>query len=170
MPNSQPPQAIVRERLSYDPESGEFRWLRPENVCFLGKEAGAFDKTSGYMRLKLSPFGAFGAHRIAWIHFHGNYDDDAFCIDHIDGNRVNNAIKNLRLATFSQNQMNSKPRSKTGVKGVEILANGRYRARIYPFGPGGGKIDLGCYASLDDAARARREASLKYFGSFSREV
>jgi hypothetical protein len=53
-------------------------------------------------------------------------------IDHIDGSKENNAIKNLRLVTPSLNQLcNNKPRSnsKTGLVGV-FLARSKFKAQI----------------------------------------
>jgi hypothetical protein len=164
----QPSQEFIRSKLKYEADAGLFTWVSPGNSSFVGMPAGHLDSGTGYVRIKLAPFGAFGAHRLAWIYCNGWYDDQKFSIDHIDGNRCNNALSNLRLATPSQNQMNSKPRSSTGIKGVGLLPSGSYRARIYPFGPGGGKIELGCFPTLEEAAEARMVASVKYFGEFSR--
>ena len=52
-------------------------------------------------------------------------------IDHIDGNRANNNIHNLRIATISQNQMNRKlnKNNKSGVKGLRFSKN-RWLAQI----------------------------------------
>ena len=49
----------------------------------------------------------------------GNEVEDGKDIDHIDGNTFNNTRANLRIVTRGQNNMNSRARSKTGVKNVQ---------------------------------------------------
>jgi hypothetical protein len=74
--------------------------------------------------------------REVFMHFIGPIPDGLF-VDHVDGNRRNNHISNLRLATNGQNQANSKLRDKTGqqskYKGVDYrpkCANKPWRASL----------------------------------------
>lgn len=86
-------------------------------------------------------------------------------IDHIDQNRFNCQIANLRLCTHGQNISNDGPKknNKLGVKGVDVRPNGKYRVTIrYNYK----KIFIGNYSTLKDAAEAYNEASRKYFGEF----
>ena len=70
----------------------------------------------------------YRVHRLVWQFHHG--DCPSF-IDHIDGNKNNNAIENLRLATNQQNSANTKTAitNKLGLKGV-CLDGKRYKASI----------------------------------------
>lgn len=70
----------------------------------------------GYIKVKIKQKGHF-AHRIIFLWHHGYCPE---IIDHIDGNRANNKIENLRPATKSENCTNQKVRStnKSGTKGV----------------------------------------------------
>lgn len=73
------------------------------------------------------------AHRLAWKYCYGDWPKGI--IDHIDGNALNNAITNLRDATYkinSQNQKVANRRNKVGLLGVSAQSRGRrgYRARI----------------------------------------
>jgi hypothetical protein len=169
--NPLPPQEVVRHRLDYDPATGNFIWMNPSNLCMANKPAGGIDKPSGYRKIYLAGHGKFHAHRLAWLYVHGDYDHIRFCIDHIDGVRSNNAIANLRLATFSQNTAHCKTRTNTatGIKGITITTHGRYRVVIRPHGPGSKKIELGCYQTLEEAAAIRLAASQKHWGAFSKE-
>ena len=87
--------------------------------------------------------------------------------DHINNNSLDNRIKNLRICTNSQNQMNTKGKinNTSGFKGVfSNKANKKWRAMI--------KINyklkhLGYYIDPKDAARAYNEAAVKYHGEFA---
>lgn len=88
-------------------------------------------------------------------------------IDHANRNGLDNRRCNLRRCTRSQNLFNSKRRSdnSTGVKGVRMLENGNFRARI---GVNGNRLFLGDFKTLEEAGLAYRVAALRYAGSFSR--
>jgi hypothetical protein len=169
--NPLPPQDVVRNLLNYDAETGAFTWKNPAYAKYKGRVAGKIDPITKYRRIRLGDRGVFMGHRLAWLYVHGDYDHALFCIDHIDGNRSNNAIANLRLATFSQNTAHCKTRrnTKTGVKGVTVTHHGTYRVVIRPHGPGSAKIELGCYGTLEEAAAVRLAASRAHFGPFSKE-
>jgi len=84
-------------------------------------------------------------------------------IDHINNNNLDNRKENLRIVTNSDNLKNSKLRidNKTGCKGVSFdKSRNKWSAQIkinYK------KIDLGRFASFDEAVKARKEAELKYW-------
>lgn len=89
-------------------------------------------------------------------------------IDHIDGNKTNNAIHNLRLATASQNLMNTGLRSdnRSGVKGVSFVQRlQKYTASIRKNGK---IVFLGNFARMEDAVAARKAAETRYHGEFAR--
>lgn len=96
--------------------------------------------------------------------------EDCYEVDHI--RQVKNAVcdnrkSNLRKATSSENSMNTRAHcdSSTGIKGVSFVkARNKYMAQIYVDGK---NLNLGLYNDISEAARARREAELKYFGDFA---
>lgn len=117
-------QTELQKRLSYDPLSGELYWKTTKR-----KTQAGFVTERGYRRIcingKLYP-----AHLVAWVIYYGSYPKNE--IDHIDGNRNNNAISNLRDVTRGVNHQNLKramSHSKTGLLGVEVSGN-RFIARI----------------------------------------
>ena len=87
-------------------------------LCSIGDEAGSLEP-NGYWRTSLKRQ-RYGVHRIVWEIHNGKIPDGLF-VDHIDGNRSNNKIANLRLATHHQNNTNSKlsKNNTTGVRGVK---------------------------------------------------
>lgn len=63
----------------------------------------------GYKRVTLSKQGKskrFLVHRLVALHFIEN-NEKVKCVNHIDGNKVNNNIKNLEWVTYSQNEKHS---------------------------------------------------------------
>lgn len=84
-------------------------------------------------------------------------------IDHKDSNGLNNQRSNLRFCNKSQNCMNRKYNNKTGYSGVYKVKQ-CFQASIRVNKK---NISLGYYKSLEDAARARDEGSIKYFGEFA---
>jgi hypothetical protein len=107
----------------------------------------------------------FYAHRLAWLLVYGHPVPSS--IDHIDGDGGNNRISNLRASSMAENIANSKLRydSTTRVKGVWKRGDGQFQAKItvnYR------QISIGTYATLEEAAEARRKAANQLHGAFAR--
>lgn len=147
--------------LSYDPNTGIFRWIKGRVNINIGDIAGSIDG-GGYWQIKL--FGeCYAGHRLAWLYFYGVWPEKF--IDHINGDKTDNRIANLREATQSQNMANSKiSRNNTsGIKGVAKLKDGRYRAYITHERK---RIDIGIYLTVSEAAKAREKMGRKLKGQF----
>jgi hypothetical protein len=100
------------------------------------------------------------AHRFAWAHYYGVWPNGD--LDHIDRNKSNNAIANLREATRKQNMQNVSihKHNTSGYKGVAWHSQrGKWRAYIFNNYT---QLHLGLYGTKEDAARARKNAELKY--------
>ena len=173
---------LIRKLLDYDPDTGALTWKprTPDmfedeahsaehncakwNARYSGRETGT-PYTGGYLAVG---FGGrrFLAHRVAWAFVNGEWPKAQ--IDHIDGNRANNRIKNLRGADHSSNGANrvAPATNKSGAKGVswskkerKWIAHIRVKNR---------SLRLGGFHSVEEAASAYAEASRKHFGEFSR--
>lgn len=92
-------------------------------------------------------------------------------VDHIDGNKLNNLSRNLRIATNAENQMNKKSQagSTSSFKGVSFAGktckSRPYRATIFVNGK---QQFLGYHATEEQAALAYNEAAKQYFGEYAR--
>lgn len=166
---------FLREALDLN-EHGDFFWkVRPtkhfksEIDCFrantqrAGKKAGRIS-CSGYRQIGLGGK-IYYAHRLVWLWHHGAWPTDH--LDHINQNRLDNRIENLRLASESNNQANTRIRrnNTTGFRGVDrIKRSGRYRASICVRGI---KACLGLFKTPEEASAAYNEAHRIAFRDFS---
>ena len=179
-----PPSDILRKLLRYEPHSGKMFWLHRGvehftstiarsaehtqklwNMRYAGAEAFTSLNTTGYLQGSIQSK-LYVAHHIAWSIYHGKQAEEE--IDHIDGDRANNRILNLRAATRSENQHNKRIyRNNTSqFKGVSWMARERlWRARI---GIDGKRKRLGDFPTIEEAAEAYAKASAELHGAFSR--
>lgn len=155
----------LKQALKYNEQTGEFRWLSGEHRL-IGKVAGTITRPKRYLRIGVRRR-YYPAHHLAWLYVHGFLPP---CIDHIDGNRLNNRISNLRLADGSQNNMNAKLRSDntSGVKGVRWSPRHKqWRVIVCAYGVA---HHIGYFRELQDAAIARLEAATRIHGDFARQA
>ena len=89
------------------------------------------------------------------------------CVDHRDGDGLNNCHENLRLASHTENMRNRRKHDNntSGRKGVYWYKRDlKWMAKIKV---NGRPIRLGCFVDIEDAAAAYREAATKYHGEFA---
>ena len=154
---------LIKEVISYNPETGIFTWNKDrKGHARAGKIAGT-NHGRGYRTIVVNDI-EYLAHRLAWAIHHGDLPTD-LQIDHINGDRKDNRICNLRIASHSENCRNSKVRkhSKTGIKGVKKRGT-KWHVRIRVHGE---QIWLGSYNTPEEAKDAYNKAAEKYFGEFA---
>lgn len=121
----------LRELLDYDPLTGVFIARKSGGHRKAGDIAGSLS-TSGYIILGVDGETSLYAHRLAWLYVHGSWPCDL--IDHINGDKLDNRIANLRPANRQRNAQNLKRShadNKTGYLGVvEIPGTGMFYASI----------------------------------------
>lgn len=167
---------LLRRLLEYDPKTGDLCWReRPVwmfadssmgraktaklwNRKFAGKAAlGGLNR--GYKRGRIFDKN-FTAHRAAWVVHFGEYPDGE--IDHINGDRTDNRICNLRSVSTLENQKNRQApnTNKSGHVGVSW---DRVRRKWHAFiGVSGRTVHLGHYISKEEAVSARARAQAQY--------
>lgn len=140
----------VRSVLEYDSLTGIFIWK--VDICRGPRKhsTAGYIHPQGYYRVRLNGV-TYLAHRIAWLHFYGEWPDGV--IDHIDGNKANNQISNLRSVTQSvnaQNKRKASTRNKSGFLGVSVHRN-KFRSGIKASGK---HISIGVFQSAEAAHEA----------------
>lgn len=155
---------ILRELLQYDPETGVLVWRARNsgskqdknfNARFLGKPALTANVGNGYLHGEIVGHRVL-AHRVVWAFVHGEWPDGQ--IDHINGDRADNRIANLRVVTAAGNAQNLALRlsNKSGAHGVTFCKRrSKWRARVNVFGS---ERHLGEFRNIEDAIRARKLA------------
>lgn len=162
-----PELELVRSMLNYDAETGIFTWKARDvsmfpakrnagmwNTRFAGKEALNTKHHAGYL------YGAifesnYSAHRMAWYITYGEIPDE---IDHVNGNRKDNRLSNLRNVDRSTNCKNA-ARLRTNTSGQTGIywdkVNHTWHVRI-------AKKHIGRFKLFEDAMAARKAAEVEY--------
>lgn len=122
------------------------------------------DPEQGYVYLRVRN-ALYREHILVWYWFHKEIP--VLYIDHIDGDKTNNRIENLRLATNQENQRNRGPskRNTSGYKGV--LVHPKKKGFSAKISISGKSINLGYFTCVEDAATAYNFAAYEHFGKFA---
>ncbi|AZU99221.1 HNH homing endonuclease [Acinetobacter phage vB_AbaP_APK2] len=119
----------LKLKFKYDPDTGVITRLeRMGNYAANTPCVGKF--VSGYIKIRYKGI-IYSGHRLAWFLYYG--EEPPKYIDHINQDKADNRISNLRATTTSQNQMNIKvhERSTTGIKGIMPVRGGKlFRAEV----------------------------------------
>jgi hypothetical protein len=95
-------QEYLKSLFSYN--GSDLVWKQTRGMAKTGSVAGTIN-SRGYRHIRIdNKF--YQAHRLIWIYFNGSLEPEA-TIDHIDRNRSNNSISNLRIVSKSENNLNS---------------------------------------------------------------
>ena len=160
----------LHQVLSYDWVTGKFtRNITTSTKHKAGCEAGGINAI-GYVAISIDHKLYLG-HRLAWFYFYGENPD--FDVDHINGNRLDNRICNLRLATMQENSLNrdKQKNNSSGYKNVSwSKAMKRWMVRMQVKGK---DRVLGYYSTPEEAnvaAIQERKMTQSEFGLEYREV
>ena len=149
----------------YVPETGTLHWkVKPRYGIEVGDEVGCVSKESGYRLVGIS-FSILRSHRVVWAMYFCRWPKGH--LDHINRQRTDNRIVNLREATNTENCRNSrmKANNTSGFKGVDWLKkHKKWRATI--------RVDrkqyhLGLFDTPEEAHAAYCTAADAWHGEFA---
>lgn len=137
----------ISKYISYNEVTGELSYKTSGRVCTC--------KLNGYIRVTIKKK-QYYAHRIAWTLVHGECDKDVM-IDHKNGNRADNRIENLRIATNAQNCANKLSKGFTKHRD-KWLAKTKYQGKY---------VYIGVYECPVIAHMAHRDKMRELHGEFA---
>ncbi|MFH5067193.1 HNH endonuclease [Enterobacter cloacae complex sp. 2024EL-00215] len=164
--NSKHTHALLLSHLEYDPDTGNFVRL----ICLPGcgskpGDVAGYKRKNGYVVIRFNGK-QYRAHRLAWFYVHGEWPDGE--IDHINGVKSDNRLRNLRIANRSENTKNigRRRRNTTGFKGVSKVTGmkSRWCARITSNRE---TIHIGSFSTPEEAYDAYCKKAAELHGVFS---
>jgi hypothetical protein len=154
----------VSEYLDYNPETGIFIWKVKTKTRGKGEIAGNAN-WRGYVSIWINA-SPYYAHRLAWAIHHGEWPIGD--IDHINENKSDNRISNLRVASRSENMFNrgSNKNNTSGIKGVSFCkSTNRWRAQITMDRK---SVNVGRFKTKEEAADAYILKAREIRGEFAK--
>jgi hypothetical protein len=152
----------LRELMSYDPETGVLRWrARRGHRAVPGAVVGRKCPTLGYIMTAVDSVRVMG-HRAAWMISNGDIPPGVE-VDHVNGDRADNRLENLRLVRRdgnSQNRRSANKNNRTGFLGVRAR-RGKFYSELWYTCPDTGKPKRACTGPHDTG----EEAHLGYLGN-----
>lgn len=150
--------ALVREAFDY--ADGHLLHRRKKHCSQRAGTIAGSQKRSGYRDVRFVGR-VWKEHRLVFLWHFGWLPD---VVDHVDGNKSNNRIENLRACSKSQNGMNRHSHSSaTGRRNVYKKKSG-FQVAV---GVAGKRLYIGTYASIEAADAAAHEARRQHFGEFA---
>ena len=161
--------SALKERLLYSPRKGVFYWIKPSQAHaeLLGEEAGfpSSEKYGKAYHIITIDGVKYKRGRLAFLYMEGRFPNQ--CIDHINGNGLDDRWENLREASVLENAWNRKTCHKKNSHlpmGVRVTGSGRFAARIAVRKR---QIQIGTFDTAEAASSAYQKAREKYFGQFA---
>lgn len=149
----------LKNNLRYDCDTGLLWWKKRKSGRRFSKPVGSTGNSNGYVQICFRFNGKdhmLQGHRVAWLLHYGVWP--VLKVDHIDRNRTNNKIVNLRQVTDLENAWNISLRvdNKTGYKGVNAYKDtGKFMATLQKDGK---QLFLGYYKTAELAGEAYDKA------------
>lgn len=155
----------VHELFSYDKKSGNLIRKKTTSPKAKRGNVAGYINVAGYRKTSIDGFQYYN-HRLIWLLLNGVWPNKQ--IDHINGNKGDNRIENLREVSVSENAQNRSKQSNcsSGEKCIWWKKDRKkYRVRV---GVSGKYYHIGYFKNLQDAVLARNKAIKDLHGKFAK--
>jgi hypothetical protein len=149
------------------PDEGKFVWknVSKHHKRLNGQEAGCASDANKkpYWNIKINNK-RYKRGRLMFLYVYGEFPNP--CVDHINGDSLDDRIKNLREATVMENAWNHKKRKRRIdlPMGVRNMANGKFQARISYKGK---QLHLGVFDTPNKAKAIYETKRKELYGKFA---
>ncbi len=144
----------------YEVETGKLFWSVTKGRSKKGEEVGWISK-QGYRECSFDGKRR-KVHHVIWYFFHNEWPE---MLDHINGNKLDNRISNLRKCTSEENARNRKTTTRTLPRNVyHAKTKGKYRVVLNVEGK---PKSLGVFDSVEAADSVAKQARELYYGAFA---
>lgn len=153
-------QDELKRVIEYNPDTGEFYWrVKASKNIAVGSLAGSVN-AQNYWQIRLYGKVWLG-HRLAWVYVFGRWPSQ---IDHIDRDRRNNRISNLREVSGTDNQLNRgiQANNKTGHRGIHY--SDRRREYVLQLSLKGTRVHCSYHKDIEDAVLVRDRVATQIYG------
>lgn len=147
-------QELIKELFNYDSVTGNL-------IHKLTGKLADSDQSKGYFKCYVKGK-TLASHRVVWMWHYGDWPQND--IDHINGDRKDNRIENLRDVPHVVNMTNMQKTNKTGYEGVKASGH-KFAANIKH---NGRKLYLGTFPTAEEAFTVYKEKHLEFYGSNSK--
>lgn len=161
-------QSELMDVISYNPDTGEFRWIKPnkyhsELTGMLAGNLRAAMSNKFYRTIAINGR-TYIASRLAFLYMKGRWPDEY--MDHINGESTDDRWSNLREASPMENSQNRKRKLKKSPlpMGVRAREGGKYQARIQINKK---PVSVGVFNTPEEASNAYIEKRMELFGEFA---
>lgn len=159
---------LLHELLHYNPDTGVFFWKVKRRPHFNpGDEAGGIDVRMGYVRIRINGT-KYLAHRLVWLYVYGYFPADQ--VDHINGNRQDNRLVNLREATRTENARNRARRrdNSSGFTGVSF--DNKSKKWQVQCSLHGRRTRIGGFTTPQEASKVYEQFIATHWGDFKPDI
>lgn len=153
-----PDIALVNVLLEYNPDTGRLTWRISSGKAKKASLAGCL--IDGYRTIGIQGR-LYRAHRLAWLIHHGV--EPVGDLDHINGDRDDNRIVNLRQATHAEN-MHNRRADHDNTSGIKGVCWNRFKNKWMAYVNG---RHVGYFDTKDEAAEAVQKRRLELHGEFA---
>jgi len=152
------PEINLHDLFEY--RNGQLFWKSHYHKRLIGRRAGK-QETDGYWRVKINNT-LYQEHRLVWRYFNSSVPD---ILDHINGDRADNRIENLRPASAQQNGGNARL-SKTNTSGARGVQKHYKKWKAVLQLTNRGYVHLGVFNTIEEAKECYDKTAREWFGEF----